>query len=378
MRVVADREVLLWQLAPIVKLTSRRSPRPQLACVKLEGSPNLLTLTATDCECWLERRTNAVDIMKRGAALVPAAELAAASEAIRAGTVTMELEEDGRLRVAGDFERFMIPCYPVADFPPVPSVVEGGKIGAALLIRAMGACLPFVSSENSRYAIAGVGLMVNGAKLDAVATDGRRMAVFTIKAELAESVIVPTKAAHLLASLLEECDDEGETVEVAANKQLVCARAENWSLWSNLIEGTFPPYTNHIPTADAPTKLTVDREAMIGGTRAASLACDDGYAVVLDIDPEKKVVSIESRGPDGKVAAVTVEAHAEGKPLRIGLNHRFLATALAAFDDAAEVVLQLQGPNKPAWMRQRELFTVVMPVNLPAWTSQDQAVGSPS
>ena len=96
---------------------------------------------------------------------------------------------------------------------------------------------------------------VSDDELKAAATDGHRLARFTIArpdgAEGMPDVIVPRKCVAELRKLLEEALDTNVEIDLSASKIRFTLGGENGVvLTSKLIDGTFPDYSRVIPTGN--------------------------------------------------------------------------------------------------------------------------------
>lgn len=394
MKIVCDRNALFDAVSVVSGVVNARSPKPQLACIKLTATGSAKTgqllLEATDGEVAVRISSMAVQVLETGSALIPADKLRQIISAEdNDATLTLETDADA-CTITGTDAHFTVFGYPAGDFPELPSFADiaGGKTGpkpkdvfhaqAGVLIGLINKTLFAAARENTRYAINGVLMKRDGKKLEMVATDGRRLALCRgsvpggSKSDgPAASCIVPSKALTLLQKL---ADDASEPITVAVTEsQAVFAiggsettgEGARATLATSLVEGTFPPYEDVIPS-DQDKKATFDKAVLSSAVkRAALLTNEESRGVRLSFKGQAKQLELASRAPEVGEATITVELPGyDGEDVDIGFNPQFIAEALRVVPES-EVILELKSTNKPGLLKAGSDFLyVVMPVNL--------------
>ncbi|MBX3365163.1 MAG: DNA polymerase III subunit beta [Phycisphaeraceae bacterium] len=387
MKVICDRGALLDAVNQVSSVVNSRSPKPQLACVKLvalkDGSVGRLTLTATDGEISLRLALDRVEVAQPGEALVPADKLRAIVSAQESDpTLTIEADNDA-CSIRGNDAKFKILGYPPAEFPPVPTFAEVSKGAKTVFTHPAGSLSMLITRtlfaaarENSRYAINGVLLKRDGKRLEMVATDGRRLAISRANLVGAEkdahaaSCIVPAKA---LSSLLRLVGDGDESVRIAlTDAQVVFNFGADGDedgracLSSNLVEGAFPPYEDVIPK-EQDKFVEFDRDVMASAVRrAALLTNEESRGVRLSFHAADKQLQIQSRAAELGEAEITVDlASYKGDDIVVGFNPSFLTDALKVIDDPRVAMELNKSPSRPGIIKVgTEFLYVVMPVTL--------------
>ncbi len=366
MKVVCDRGALVDALKLARGAVITRSPKPVLACVKLSTDEGLLHIAATDMEIGLYLSTPRIEVAEPGEVVLPADKLLQIVNESNDSTLTIETEQEAA-HIRGQDSHFKIFGYPPADFPSVQpfSGDSDFEVLAGTLRQLIEQTQYATARENTRYAINGVLLEREGGKLCVVATDGHRLALArgpfqTTKDEAGHSAIIPPKALHMLMSLLDEPE---QTVRVRIADSQIIFGLEDATLWSNLVEGNFPPYKDVIPK-DADRKATLATDALQSAVRrAAVLTNEESKGVRFSFQPDGLVLS--SRAPEMGEAEIKVDLPKfDGEPMDIGFNPTYLLEALKV-THAEHVTLDLRAPNKPGVLRSGSDFLyVVMPVNL--------------
>jgi len=388
MKVICDRVALLDAVNLVAGVAATRTPRPQLTCVKIGAtSDGELHLSATDAEISISLVLTKVDVQKEGEALVPADKLRQIISAEdNEPTLTIETEGDV-CHIRGADAHFTLHGYPPGDFPPVPTfeAIVSGAGGShpaksvfsppagdldLLITRTLFAA----ARENSRYAINGVLLKRDGKFMEMVATDGRRLALgrTAVRADDAPespvSCIIPSKALSTLQKLIDNPDDAVK-IAIADNQAVFSLGGEDdavrVTLSSNLVEGSFPPYDEVIPS-DLDIKVSFDRDVLASAVRrAALLTNEESRGVRLAFRGADKQLELSSRAPEMGEAQITIDlAEYQGNDIEIGFNPGFITDALKVIDDP-QVILELKAQNKPGLIRSgSEFLYVVMPVSL--------------
>ncbi len=368
MKVVCDRGALVEALKLARGAVVARSPKPVLGCVKLsaETDDGMLHVAATDMEVGLHLSTPRVEVEQAGEAVLPADKLLQIVNESNDPTLTIEMEHEAA-HIRGQDSHFKVFGYPPADFPAVMpfSGDSDFEIAAATLRQLIEQTQYATARENTRYAINGVLLEREGNKLCVVATDGHRLALARgpyepTGDESGGSAIIPPKALNMLMSLL---DDPEQAVRVRIADSQIIFGTDNATLWSNLVEGNFPPYKDVIPK-DADRKATLATDALHSAVRrAAVLTNEESKGVRFAFQPDG--LTLSSRAPEMGEAEIKVDLPKfDGEPIEIGFNPGYLLDALKV-THAEHVTMDLRAPNKPGVLRSGPDFLyVIMPVNL--------------
>lgn len=371
MKVICDRAALVEALSLIGGVIASRTPKPVLLCVKIVASDGTLSLAATDLEIGLQLTSEKVEIQEEGEALIPADKLIQICRESNDPTLSIEVKND-EAKIRGVDSRFTVYGYAVSEFPPIGDAADSDPdfvIDASEFRLLIHRTLFATARENSRYAINGVLLGRTAKKIHMVATDGRRLAIARGTASSAAdgdaTCIIPTKALNLLVKLMSGVEDP-VTVHVRDNQIIFVVGDEGRRaiLTSNLVEGSFPPYEDVIPS-DLDKKVNFGVEALSSAVRrAALLTNEESKGVRMSFDPEGQL-TIRSRAPELGEAEINVpiEAYA-GDALEIGFNPNFITDALKVIE-TAEVTLELKAPNKPGMIKSGgEFVYILMPVTL--------------
>ena len=245
------------------------------------------------------------------------------------------------------------------DFPPIPSVESGviGKIDPQVLKEAITHVVFAAATEDSRPVLTGTRVEIAGDQFTLAAADGFRLAVFKGKLEepISEDVsfIIPARAFQELNRLI---GGQEEPVEftVTPSKSQALFRMENIELVSQLVQGTFPDYSQLIPQSYE-TRAVVDLEEFLRATRTASIFARDGSGIVrvqvtAGSDGSAGRLSISSRAEELGENQGEIDANVEGGEAKIAFNSKYLAEVLDVLGKG-EVALETTTPSSPGVLR---------------------------
>lgn len=371
MKAILPRQDFQEALNAIATLTSGRTTRPILSCVKLTAGKDRLELCGTDGEAGLRLSVPLLSVGKGGESVVRAERLFSIVREL--DDVELALESDERhLTIRGEGSEFHIFTMDPADFPPLPEFEDEPDLTVRGddLRRMISMTIYAAARETSRYAINGILWEKKSKHLFVVATDGRRLAraggdLETIGSGGDFDIIVPSKAMSVFEKVFTgERDNPDWAVEIKVMPNQVLLRSGERVLSTILVEGTFPNYMDVIPR-EHNRLARVAREVLFTAVkRAALLTTEDSRAVKLAFEAERLIIT--SQAIEQGDARVEIPIHYEGEPLAIGFNPAFLIDALRVMP-YEEAYLDLHESFRPGVLRcedRNEFLYVVMPVSL--------------
>lgn len=259
------------------------------------------------------------------------------------------------------------------DFPPIPTVDSGvvGKIDADVLKEAISRVAFAAATEDSRPVLTGIKVEITGDKFVFASADGFRLAVY--EGKLAEpmsediSFIIPARALQEVNRLIGSQQNQVEFT-VTPSKSQALFRLEDVELVSQLIQGTFPNYSQLIPESYG-TRAIVDLEQFLRATRSASIFARDGSGIVRvqvsgSDDGGTGRLFISSKAEELGDNQGEIEASVEGDESKIAFNSKYLSEVLDVLGKG-EVALETTSPSSPGVLKpigEDGYIHVVMPM----------------
>ena len=259
------------------------------------------------------------------------------------------------------------------DFPPIPTVESGvmGKVEPQVLKEAITYVAFTAATEDSRPVLTGIKVEITGQDFTFAAADGFRLAVY--KGQLTEPVsedvsfIIPARALQEVNRLIGGQDTPIEFT-VTPSKSQALFRLDNVEVVSQLIQGTFPNYSQLIPQSYG-TRAVVNLQEFLRAARTASIFARDGSGIIRlhltsESDGAKGRLSVSSRAEEVGENQGEIDAKVEGDEARIAFNSKYLTDALDVLG-TGEVALETTTSSSPGVLRplaKEGYVHVVMPM----------------
>src|ERR1700736_1477936 len=303
-------------LQVVSRAVSSRTTLPILNNVLLQTAQTGLQLTATNLEIGI-RQVIPAEVQEEGGIRVPARVWLDFVTSHPDEPLAMSLDKKTQsLAVKSNRFDANIRGIDPADFPPVPSGVEGRKV-----------------------------------KVDQ-AEPGE-----------GETIVIPARALSELSRILKTGDD-GVELTVGAQKNQVFFKTRDVELMSRLIEGTYPNYQQVIP-GQSTTTITSKTQDLLFTTKMVSLFSKDAANVVKFKAEGGKLTLTANTSEVGQNVA-GVEAKIEGQDLQVAFNSKYLLDVLAIIG-SEEVTLGFTGPLNPGLIKpvgKDNYLYIIMPVRV--------------
>ena len=359
MNVSCLQEHLAKGLGIVGRAVAVRSTLPITSNILLSTEEGRLKLSATNLEialsCWV-----GAQVEEEGAITVPARLLIDFVNSLPSEKIEMTLAPRSRqLKLTCARNQASMSGVDADDFPPIPSVEDGGslELDPEALHTAISQVIISAATDDSRPVLVGVDVKMEGDQLTFAATDGFRLSVrhLTLSSAVPEplQVIIPARALAELNRLLPE---ETDPVQMTLNstRTQVLFRLKNVELVTQLIQGTFPDYSQIIPE-DHTSKATVDVAEFLRETRTAAIFARDGSGIVRlqftpgeDVAPGKMTISARAEEIGDNMSEL--DAAIEGEGDKIAFNSKYLQDYLGVLE-GGRVTLEMSGPSRQGVLR---------------------------
>lgn len=367
MHFTIQREALLKPLQLVAGVVERRQTLPVLSNVLLVVEGQQLSLTGTDLEVELVGRVQLEEPAEQGEITVPARKLMDICKSLPNDALIDIKVDEQKLVVKAGRSRFTLSTLPANDFP---TVEEGpGSLTCQLeqskLRRLIERTSFAMAQQDVRYYLNGMLLEVSAGIIRAVATDGHRLAMCSMQADIGQQdrhqVIVPRKGILELARLLTEPDGN---VSIVLGQHHIRATTGEFTFTSKLVDGKFPDYERVLPKGGDKLVLgdrLVLREAF---SRTAILSNEKYRGIRLQLANGQ--LKIQANNPEQEEAEEEVGVEYNGGSLEIGFNVSYLLDVLGVMT-TEQVRLILSDSNSSALLQESDnddSAYVVMPMRL--------------
>ena len=363
MRLSCLQENLSKALAIVGRAVATRTTLPITQNVLLTTDQAMLKLSATNLEIAITTRIGAM-IEEEGSITVPArllTEFVASLPSERIDVVVTP--HPSILELTCSRAEARINGTDAAEFPPIPTVQDGlaAKIDPREFKTAISRVAFAAATEESRPVLTGVKLELEGDQFTMAAADGFRLAVHhgQLVEPVAEStsIILPARTLNELNRFLGEQETPVEMTMTPSRGQ-VLFRLESIEVVSQLIQGTFPNYSQLIPQSYE-TRTVFDLQEFLRAARSAAIFARDGSGIIrVQIMPGQEESSQSDSGSyPGKVVISArteemgdnqdeVDTVIEGGESKIAFNSKYLLEVLAVME-RGEVALETTTPSSP-------------------------------
>ncbi|HLQ61879.1 MAG TPA: DNA polymerase III subunit beta [Candidatus Acidoferrales bacterium] len=369
MKLTCQPSILSQALQVVSRAISSRTTLPILNNILLETTSEGLALTATNLEIGI-RKVVAAEVETEGGTTAPARLLTDFVSTLPDKDLELVLDKSTQtlnLRCA-NFDTH-IKCIEAEEFPPGPRPDEGDRLEIPIeeLLSAIEQTQMAASTDEARPVLTGVLLHLEAGQQTLAATDGHRLAVRKLQAAgangLEARLIVPARA---LAELGRVFKGEPGPVEVIVSKarNQVFFRAGMSEVTSRLIDGTYPNYSQVIPSKSS-TSIKLATNDLTQTVRAVSLFARDSANVIrLRTQPGSLILTATTNEVGDSRAEL--DASVDGAEIQIAFNARYILDALSVLG-VEQVELRFDGPLSPGLMRppgSDQYLYVIMPVRV--------------
>ncbi|ANC44717.1 DNA polymerase III subunit beta [Pandoraea pnomenusa] len=365
--VKTQRDNLLRPLQIVSGIVERRHTLPILANLLIRKHGQDISFLSTDLELQITTTADCGAGADDVATTVAARKLLDILRNMPDAEVALSLS-DKRLTVQAGKSRFQLQTLAAEDFPTVAEAKDYAA-SFALPQRAFRQLLGMVhfamAQQDIRYYLNGMLLVVEGEKIEAVATDGHRLAYCntTIAGEkfARQEVIIPRKTILELQRLLEDIDDPVQ-IDVAPSQ--VKFRFANVELVSKLVEGKFPDFNRVIPKGYNKS-FVISREELHRSLQRAAIVTSDKFKGVRFLVSEN-LLKISANNTENEEAQEEIEIDYSGESVDIGFNVTYLLDVLSNLK-VEQVKVSLGDANSSALITlpdNDEFKYVVMPMRI--------------
>ena len=356
----AQTSDLVYALSVVGRALTGKAVRPIMEGILIRAKDNTVTMTATNGSITLRSSIPAV-VDEEGETVLPGRLLSDLARKLPGHEVTVTLDGT-RAAIRSGASRTGLSVMAANEFPEPPEIVAKHTLTVkqGTMKTAIAGTAYCVSTDETR-------LILTGVYLDAaqdvrmVALDGFRMACVEVNAthDGDFSAIVPGRSMSELARLMAYDD---QTCEIRFDDHLMVASNGSDTLYTTLLNGSYPDYKRIIPSGFK-TSVLVNRSDLLAAIDRASIIGKSGSLVRLTVQDTS--VTVASRDEIGQIED-TVDAMTSGQEMVIALNARYMTDALKAMTDE-DVTLNFNSPTTPCVVLPKEghsALNLVLPVRV--------------
>ena len=363
MKFECEKTLLAAAIDGVSRAITNRAAIPVLQGILLKAEGFALTLTGYDMEMGITT-TIECNVLIPGEMVLDAKLFGSMVARMPAGTVHVELDDNGTAVVRGGVAEFEIPAMLAGEYPmlPNPGAENTMTVKCGMLREMIEKTIYAVSQDDKKPAHTGELFVIEPGSLTIVALDGYRLAIIQRDVQCTRDIriIIPAKTLQELLKIMGGAEDD---IKIDANRRYVVFTTNGYTIMSRLIEGEFLNYKSVIPDG-CRSKVVVDCKQFIDTIERASLIITERLKNPLRIAFARDKITVRCQTALGKVVDEFPPVKMEGDPVEIGFNNRYMLEALRNAR-SERVLLEINGPLSPVKMLPEEgkdFIYLVLPV----------------
>ncbi len=363
MKFECEKTLLTAAIEGVSRAITNRAAIPVLQGILLKAEGFALTLTGYDMEMGITT-TIECNVLIPGEMVLDAKLFGSMVARMPAGTVHVELDDNGTAVVRGGVAEFEVPAMLAGEYPmlPNPGAENTMTVKCGMLREMIEKTIYAVSQDDKKPAHTGELFVIEPGSLTIVALDGYRLAIIQRDVQCTRDIriIIPAKTLQELLKIMGGPDDD---IKIDANRRYVVFTTNGYTIMSRLIEGEFLNYKSVIPDG-CRSKVVVDCKQFIDTIERASLIITERLKNPLRITFAKDKITVRCQTTLGKVVDEFPPVKMEGDAVEIGFNNRYMLEALRNAR-SERVLLEINGPLSPVKMLPEEgkdFIYLVLPV----------------
>jgi len=369
MKFTIEKNVLLENLANVVKAISPKNIIPILNGVKFDLNEEGLYLTASDSELTIKafiERDKITNVENEGSVIIQSKYILDIIRKLPSDEVNFELMDGLKVKISSDNSQYDLNCLDSREYPSLKleevenPIVLKGNIFKSIINQTSFA----ISTQELRPLLTGLNFKIVGDVLESIATDSYRLAKKNIKLDKPCSeeinIVIPGKNIMELDKII--VDDEDVEMHVFSNKILF--KYKNIVFQSNLLSGTYPNTSNLIPKDFS----------IIINTKSADFFSAIDRAALLTQNKDKNIVKMKLKNSQlvinsyaseiGKVEEKLDVETKDDATIDISFSAKYMLDALKTIKDE-EILILLNGEVKPIVIKSvtdESLIQLILPI----------------
>lgn len=344
MKISVVQENLVKAVATVSRVVGSRASLPILGNILLKADKSSLSLSTTNLEIALTV-TIGCKAEQTGTVCVPAKLLLETLQSLQSEKIMLS-SDDSKLEIASAGAEVQIQAMSADEFPAIPTISSPQHLTLPrdIMVDALAEVVVAASLDESRPVLAGVFMQSKQDEIIFAATDSYRLAETRIpvgsKGDTA--IIFPLRTVQEVLRLAGSSEASEVVLELGKTEAKITIN--NVELVTRLIEGSFPNYSQIIPS-QATSTLRVLRSELVQAARLAGIfARESAHTITLKASGSTLQLHAEAAQVGQNTSEVSLKL--DGAEAAISLNVRFLIDALSVIS-TDEVELRLNDKLDP-------------------------------
>ena len=307
-----------------------------------------IVLTANNLEMAIEYLIDEdVKILSEGAFSVPAKLFSSYIGLLEDSSVSIELVSGDALELKTQSGKTKIKGIPAEDFPLIPNVKEEMSLSLKghVVRKSIEKTLFSCAEGNIRPTLAWIFVHISGKDAVFASTDSFRLSEYKTSLDIESGVsfsqIIPSKTCNEIKNIISDDDN----VTIISGENQIAFYFGNVKLYSRLLNGKFPDYTNFFPNSYT-TRGIINRVDLMSALRRINLISrENNYSIKMSFSGESGIFLETSETQIGE-GEVLLAGSVEGEDAIIGINSTYFLEALGVIE-TTHVSLQFESALAP-------------------------------
>ncbi len=280
MKFITEKNEIVESLQIGASIAERRQTIPILANLRIIAKEGKVEITATDLEIQIKTTTSVKEVIEEGEITVSARKMSELCKSLPENE-SMEFNlNNGKLTVSSKNFHADFATLSALDFPELEIKEETNSllISSSVLHRLLNKTAFCMASQDVRYYLNGLLVEYKEEEINAVATDGHRLALASSPLENTKETeenrqIIPRKAVLELAKILKQ---EKSNISLSFGSSSMHIKDQGLDFSTKLIDGKFPDYEKVLPSGGS-NALEVSKENLQSALLMASVLSNEKY-----------------------------------------------------------------------------------------------------
>lgn len=349
-----SKQELMHELQIAQGVAERKTTIPILSNFLFVAEDGRLNITATDLNQSIKSSCPAA-VRVEGRITVPGRKFFEYVRLLPDGNITLKALPNGWVQIRSGRSNTKMVGMDAKAFPETPLFPEAGflTLPASVMKGLLPRVVYAVSTEESRYTLAGALMILNSDSLSLVATDGHRLAYIQKKDEPFAAVIkeekhlIPRPAVLQLMSLLSNMQDG--TVDFASDDTTLFFRIQERVYTARKMTGNFPNFEAVLPKENKLIVIVNVNELAASIQRVGQFADERSQCVRFKLGENEMTIS-SSVAESGESEDV-ISTPYSGQAFTVGFNYPYIIDFLKSIAGTEEVRMEFKDASTAMIMR---------------------------
>lgn len=344
---ISTKALQKW-LSVVSHATAWITTTPILENILIKVNYKNIVLTANNLEMAIEYMIDdEVKVVSEGAFSIPSKLFSSYIGLLNDDLVSIELTGNDSLEIKTGSGKTKIKGIDASEFPVIPNIKEELSLSLKWkIVRQSIEKTLFSSAEwNIRPTLAGLFVNISGNETTFASTDSFRLseykAALDTPSEVNFSQIIPSKTCFEIKSIISDDDN----VKITSGENQIAFFFGNVKMYSRLLNGKFPDYTNFFPNGYA-TKWVINRSDLMQALKKINLISrENNYSIKMSFGSDTGILLETSETQIGE-GELQLTGSVEWEDAVIGINSTYFLEALGVIE-TTHISLQFESPLAP-------------------------------